>query len=232
MKQDPIHRKFHYERLTFRMLYAYHENFILPLSHDEVVHGKGSLLSKMPGDDWQKFANLRLLLGHMFAQPGKKLLFMGGEFGQWAEWNHDKSLDWHLLEYASHKGLQCWLKSLNHLYVNEPALHENEFSPEGFEWIDCSDSQQCVLVLMRKGFDEKIIVALNFTPVPRHDYRIGVPCEGAWKEILNSDAEEFGGGGIGSLQSVQSESIAWHGKPFSINLVLPPLAVIFLKCQK
>lgn len=232
MQQDPIHRKFHYERLTFRMLYAYHENFILPLSHDEVVHGKGSLLSRMPGDDWQKFANLRLLFGHMFAQPGKKLLFMGGEFGQWAEWDHDKSLDWHLLEHSNHKGLQFWLKSLNRLYVNEPALHENEFFPEGFEWIDCSDSQQCVLVLMRKGTDEKIIVALNFTPVPRFDYRIGVPYEGAWEEILNSDAEEFGGGGVGNPQAVKSESVTCHGKPFSVNLVLPPLAVIFLKCQK
>jgi 1,4-alpha-glucan branching enzyme len=232
MQQDPMHRKFHYERLTFRMLYAYHENFILPLSHDQVVHGKGSLLSRMPGDDWQKFANLRLLFGHMFAQPGKKLLFMGGEFGQWAEWDHDKSLDWHLLEHSNHKGLQFWLKSLNRLYVNEPALHENEFSPEGFEWIDCSDSQQCVLVLMRKGTDEKIIVALNFTPVPRFDYRIGVPYEGAWEEILNSDAEEFGGGGFGNPQAVKSESVTCHGKPFSVNLVLPPLAVIFLKCQK
>ncbi len=232
MQQDPIHRKFHYERLTFRMLYAYHENFILPLSHDEVVHGKGSLLSKMPGDDWQKFANLRLLFGHMFSQPGKKLVFMGGEFGQWAEWNHDKSLDWHLLEYANHKGLQSWLKSLNHLYVNEPALYENEFSPDGFEWIDCSDSEQCVLVLMRKGAGEKMIVALNFTPVPRPNYRVGIPCEGAWQEILNSDAKEFGGEGVGNPSPVQSESVAWHGKPFSVSLMLPPLAAIFLKCQE
>jgi 1,4-alpha-glucan branching enzyme len=231
MQNDPIHRKFHHEQLTFRMLYAYHENFILPLSHDEVVHGKGSLLSKMPGDDWQKFANLRLLFGQMFAQPGKKLIFMGGEFGQRAEWNHDKSLDWHLLEYPTHKGLQLWLKNLNHLYVNEPALHENEFSPDGFEWIDCSDSPQCILICMRKGVhpSENIIAALNFTPIPRPDYRIGVPFDGAWKEILNSDAEKFGGGGIGDFEPVQSHSIAWHGKPFSISLTLPPLAVIFLK---
>ena len=233
MQNDPVHRKFHHDQLTFRMLYAYHENFVLPLSHDEVVHGKGSLLSRMPGDDWQKFANLRLLFGYMFAQPGKKLLFMGGEFGQWAEWDHDKSLDWHLLEYPNHKGLQSFMKGLNHLYINEPALHENEFSPEGFEWIDGSDSQQCVLVFMRKGVspDDRIIVALNFTPVPRVDYRIGVPCEGAWKEMLNSDAEEFGGGGVGNPQSIQSDSKSWHGQPFSVNLSLPPLAVIFLKYQ-
>jgi 1,4-alpha-glucan branching enzyme len=233
MQNDPVHRKFHHDQLTFRMLYAYHENFVLPLSHDEVVHGKGSLLSRMPGDDWQKFANLRLLFGYMFAQPGKKLLFMGGEFGQWAEWDHDKSLDWHLLEYPNHKGLQSFVKGLNHLYCSEPALYENEFSPEGFEWIDGSDSQQCVLIFMRKGVspDDRIIVALNFTPVPRVDYRIGVPCEGAWKEILNSDAEEFGGGGVGNPKSMQSDSMSWHGQPFSVNLSLPPLAVIFLKCQ-
>jgi 1,4-alpha-glucan branching enzyme len=233
MDNDPVHRKFHHDQLTFRMLYAYHENFILPLSHDEVVHGKGSLLSRMPGDDWQKFANVRLLFGYMFAQPGKKLLFMGGEFGQWAEWDHDKSLDWHLLEFPNHKGLQVFLKNLNHLYVNESALHQNEFTPEGFEWIDGSDSQQCILIFMRKGSnpDENIIVALNFTPVPRVDYRIGVPCEGTWKEILNSDGEKFGGSGSGNPQPVQSKNLTWHGQPFSVNIVLPPLAVVFLKCQ-
>lgn len=233
MDNDPVHRKFHHDQLTFRMLYAYHENFILPLSHDEVVHGKGSLLSRMPGDDWQKFANVRLLFGYMFAQPGKKLLFMGGEFGQWAEWDHDKSLDWHLLEYPNHKGLQVFLKNLNHLYVNEPALHQNEFTPDGFEWIDGSDSQQCILVFMRKGSnpDDNIIIVLNFTPVPRVDYRIGVPCEGTWKEILNSDGEKFGGSGSGNPQPAQSENLTWHGQPFSVNIVLPPLAVIFLKCE-
>ena len=233
MRNDPIHRKFHHDQLTFRMLYAYNENFILPLSHDEVVHGKGSLLSKMPGDEWQKFANLRLLLGYMFAQPGKKLLFMGGEFGQWAEWNHDKSLDWHLLKYPNHKGLQILVKSLNHLYINEPALHQNEFSPEGFEWIDGNNSDQCILVFMRKGRspDDKIIVAINFTPVPRLNYRIGVPNEGHWEEILNSDEKKFGGGGMGNPQPMQSDSLTWHGQPFSVSLVLPPLAVVFLKCQ-
>ncbi|MZH41586.1 MAG: 1,4-alpha-glucan branching protein GlgB [Nitrospinae bacterium] len=234
MKKDPVHRKFHHDHLTFRMLYAYHENFILPLSHDEVVHGKSSLIGRMPGDDWQKFANLRLLFGHMFAQPGKKLLFMGGEFGQWSEWNHDQSLDWHLLEYPNHKGVQHWIKCLNQLYVNEPALFENEFSHDGFEWIDCSDSQQCILVLIRKGKDpdDKIIIALNFTPVPRMDYRIGVPCEGTWKEVLNSDAKEFGGGGVCNPEPVQSELLSWHGRHCSINVVLPPLAAIFLKYQK
>jgi 1,4-alpha-glucan branching enzyme len=234
LKNDPIHRKFHHDKLTFRMLYAYHENFILPLSHDEVVHGKGSLLSRMPGDEWQKFANLRLLLGYMFAQPGKKLLFMGCEFGQWAEWDHDKSLDWHLLEYSKHKGLQFFLKQLNHLYITESALHQNEFSSEGFEWIDGSDAEQCIIIFMRKGSnrDDNIIVALNLTPIPRLDYRIGVPHKGAWKEVLNSDGDEFGGGGMGNSQPSQSSSLAWHGQPFSINLVLPPLAVIFLKCQQ
>jgi 1,4-alpha-glucan branching enzyme len=234
MKNDPVYRKFHQDQLTFRMLYAYHENFILPLSHDEVVHGKGSLIARMPGDDWQKFANLRLLFGHMFAQPGKKLLFMGGEFAQWAEWHHEKSLDWHLLEYLPHRGVQSWLKNLNHLYVNEPALYLNEFSHEGFEWIDCCDSEHSIFTLIRKGNgpDDKIIAALNFTPVPRYDYRIGVPYEGAWTEILNSDSHEFGGGGIGNPQPVHSDSISWHGKPFSINLALPPLAIIFLKCKK
>lgn len=234
MKNDPVYRKFHQDQLTFRMLYAYHENFILPLSHDEVVHGKGSLIARMPGDDWQKFANLRLLFGHMFAQPGKKLLFMGGEFAQWAEWHHEKSLDWHLLEYLPHREVQFWLKNLNHLYVNEPALYLNEFSHDGFEWIDCCDSEHSIFTLIRKGNgpDDKIIAALNFTPVPRYDYRIGVPYEGEWTEILNSDSHEFGGGGIGNPQPVHSDSLSWHGKPFSINLVLPPLAIIFLKCKK
>ncbi len=234
MQNDPIHRQYHHDRLTFRMLYAYHENFILPLSHDEVVHGKGSLLNKMPGDDWQKFANLRLLLGYMFSQPGKKLVFMGGEFGQRSEWNHDKSLDWHLLEYPHHKGLQLWMKNLNHLYVKEPALYENDFSPDGFEWIDCSDASQCTLVFLRKGkrADENIIVALNYTPVPRVDYRIGVPDAGAWGEILNSDAEIFGGGGIVNLGQIHSEPTAWNDKPFSVRLTLPPLAIVFLKSHK
>lgn len=234
MKKDPIHRKFHHGQLTFRMLYAYHENFVLPLSHDEVVHGKGSLLRKMPGDDWQKFANLRLLYGHMFAQPGKKLLFMGGEFGQWDEWNHDRSLDWHLLEFDPHKGLQSWVKNLNRLYVNEPALYEKDFSHDGFEWIDCSDTDQCILIHMRKGKDpaDTIVVALNFTSVPRLNYRFGVPHEGAWKEILNSDSEEFGGGGVINFHAVHSDVISSHGQPFSVSLALPPLAVIFLKCSK
>ena len=159
---------------------------------------------------------------------------MGGEFGQWSEWNHDQSLDWHLLEYPNHKGVQHWIKCLNQLYVNEPALFENEFSHDGFEWIDCSDSQQCILVLIRKGKDpdDKIIIALNFTPVPRMDYRIGVPCQGTWKEVLNSDAKEFGGGGVCNPEPVQSESLSWHGRHCSINVVLPPLAAIFLKYQK
>jgi len=231
MQKDPVHRTYHLDRLTFRMVYAYHENFILPLSHDEVVHGKGSLLGRMPGDDWQKFANLRLLFGYMFAQPGKKLIFMGGEFGQWSEWDHEKSLDWHLLDYPSHKGLQLWVKSLNRLYRTERALYENDFSADGFEWIDCNDSENCILVILRKGSlpEDKLVIVLNFTPVPREGYRIGVPCNGKWKEVLNSDNKIFDGSGQGNKSLCKAESVKWHGQPYSICLTLPPLSAIILK---
>ncbi len=231
MSKEPIHRKYHHNKLTFRMLYAFHENFILPLSHDEVVYGKGSLLRKMPGDDWQKFANLRLLFGYMYAQPAKKLLFMGGEFGQWDEWYHETSVDWNLLQYPAHAGLQRWVTDLNHLYKREPALYDLDFDPSGFEWIDCNDSQQSTLSLMRKGrsTDEFIIVACNFTPVPRHNYRVGAPKAGMWKEVLNSDSTDYGGSGMGNLGLVESEATPFHGRPCSLNILLPPLAVVYFK---
>ncbi len=231
MQKDPIYRSHHLDRLTFRMIYAYHENFILPLSHDEVVHGKGSLLGRMPGDDWQKFANLRLLFGYMFTQPGKKLLFMGCEFGQWSEWNHEKSLDWHLLEYSPHRGVQLWVKHLNQLYRTERALYENDFSTDGFEWIDCNDSENCILIMLRKGNlpEDSLVIILNFTPVPREGYRLGVPHDGNWKEILNSDSKIFFGSGLENKSSCVADSTKWHGQPYSVCLTLPPLSVIILK---
>jgi 1,4-alpha-glucan branching enzyme len=234
MSKDPIHRKYHHNQLTFRMLYAFHENFILPLSHDEVVHGKGSLLAKMPGDDWQKFANLRLLLSYMYAQPGKKLLFMGGEFGQWNEWYHEVSLDWHLLEYPFHSGVKRLVKDLNKLYRDEPTFHELDFHPDGFEWIDCSDSQGSILNLLRKGrsTSDMVLVALNFTPVPRLNYRVGVPRKGYWRELLNSDSMEYGGSGHGNLGGVEASPISFHGRPYSLTLTLPPLGAVFLKREE
>ncbi len=231
MAQDPIFRKYHHNKLTFRMLYAFHENFILPLSHDEVVYGKGSLLRKMPGDDWQRFASLRLLFGYMYAQPGKKLLFMGGEFGQWREWVHDDSLDWDLLDLVPHAGVQRWVADLNRLYRDEPALHELDCSPGGFEWVDCHDADSSVVSLIRKGRspDSIVLVVLNFTPVPRFNYRVGAPRGGFWKEILNSDAREYGGSGHGNLGGVEATPIPYHGRPYSLNLTLPPLSAVFFK---
>ncbi len=229
--QDPIHRKYHQNQLTFSIWYAFFENFILPLSHDEVVYGKGSLIQRMPGDDWQKFANLRLLFGYMYGHPGKKLLFMGGEFGQWDEWYHEKSLDWNLLEYPLHQGVLEWMKDLNRTYRNEPALFEADFSNDGFEWIDFRDSESSVISFMRKGTstDDIILVAANFTPIPRTNYRLGAPRDGIWREILNSDAKTYGGSGHGNLGGVEAVPIPCHGKYQSISLVLPPLGVVFLK---
>ena len=228
---DPIHRRFHHNQLTFRMLYGFTENFVLPLSHDEVVHGKGSLINKMPGDEWQKFANLRLLFGYMYAQPGKKLLFMGAEFGQWREWAHDTSLDWHLLERPFHRGLQSWVEQLNRLYREEAALHELDNDPAGFEWVDCNDSAASVLSLLRKGKSSKdtLLVVCNFTPVPRTNYRVGVPSGGFWRELLNSDAPDYGGSSLGNLGGVEAENEPAHGRPYSLNLTLPPLAAVFLR---
>jgi len=234
MSKDPIHRKYHHNQLTFRMLYTFHENFVLPLSHDEVVHGKRSLLGKMPGDDWRKFANLRLLFSYMYAQPGKKLLFMGGEFGQWNEWYHEVSLDWHLLEYPLHSGVQRWVKDLNRLYRDEQCLHELDFHPDGFEWIDCSDSQGSILNLLRKGRStgDILLVALNFTPVSRFNYRVGVPRGGYWRELLNSDAREYGGSSHGNLGGVEASPISFHGRPCSLPLTLPPLGAVFFKSEE
>ena len=229
--REPIHRQYHQGRLTFRMLYGFTENFVLPLSHDEVVHGKGSLLDKMPGDVWQKFANLRLLYGYMYAQPGKKLLFMGDEFGQWDEWSHDKSLDWHLSEQPSHRGIQNWVQALNCLYRSEPALHELDSDSAGFEWIDTNDNTSSVLSMLRKGKSsaEMILTVCNFTPVPRAPYRVGVSVGGFWREVLNGDAVEYGGSGWGNMGGKEAEAIPTHGRPYSLNLTLPPLSVVFMK---
>jgi 1,4-alpha-glucan branching enzyme len=229
--KNPVHRKFHHDRLTFRGLYAYTENFVLSLSHDEVVHGKSSLLGKMPGDDWQKFANLRLLISFMFSQPGKKLLFMGDEIGQWSEWDHEKSLDWHLLQYPPHSGLQKLVGDAARLYREEPALHELDFDPAGFEWVDCNDSLHSVVSYLRHGrsTDDIFLVACNFTPLPRQGYHVGVPRGGFWQEVLNSDAEDYGGSGQGNLGGLQASPANFHGRPFSLSITLPPLAAVFFK---
>jgi len=232
--KDPIYRKYHHNDLTFRMLYAFTENFVLPLSHDEVVHGKASLLSKMPGDDWQKFANLRLLLGYMYAQPAKKLLFMGGELGQWEEWHHDGSLEWHLLQYQCHTQIQELVRALNRVYRSELALHELDFEPTGFTWIDASDSKQNIISFIRNGksTDEAILSVCNFTPTTHFNYRVGVPKEGFWAELLNTDAKEYGGSGQGNMGGATAEAIPWHGHPHSLNLTVPPLAVVLLKNER
>ncbi len=231
MSTDPLFRRYHHNELTFRIMYAFTENFVLPLSHDEVVYGKGSLLGKMPGDEWQKLANLRLLFGYMYSQPGKKLLFMGGEFGQWREWNHDESLDWHLLEHPLHKGLQRWIQDLNRVYIDEPGLHEFDFDQRGFEWIDSNDSDSSVLSFIRKGSrpEDTLVVACNFTPVPRHNYMIGVDSGGYWKEMLNSDATLYGGSGQGNIGGVETAPISCHGRRYCLTLVLPPLAMVLFK---
>jgi len=229
--KEPVYRRFHHNDLTFRMMYAFTENFVLSLSHDEVVHGKGSLIRKMPGDDWQRFANLRLLFAHMASQPGKKMLFMGGEFGQWREWNHDASLDWHLLEQGPHAGLARWVEDLNKAYRDLPAMHELDFQPEGFEWIDCCDTENCVVVLLRRSKsrpDELVVAALNFTPMPRHNYQIGLPRGGHWREALNSDALLYGGSGQGNMGGVEAMPVPLHGRRWSAAVTLPPLGAIFL----
>jgi len=229
--QDPIHRRHHQDRLTFSICYAFNENFVLPLSHDEVVHGKGSLIGRMPGDAWQQFANLRLLYGWMWGHPGKKLLFMGGEFGQRREWQHEESLEWHVLQYSDHAGVMQWVADLNRLYAGEPALHEVDFEDSGFEWIDSGDTQTSVLSFLRKSRDgtRTVLVACNFTPVPRGNYNLGVPHSGYWRELLNSDAAGYGGSGIGNHGGVQARPVPAHGRPYSLNLTLPPLAALILR---
>jgi 1,4-alpha-glucan branching enzyme len=233
MSLDPVHRRYHHDKLTFRGLYMFTENFVLPLSHDEVVHGKSSLLGKMPGDDWQKFANLRLLLGYMYAQPGKKLLFMGGEFGQWREWSHDMGLDWHLLQYEPHQGVQRWVQDLNRLYREEPALHSLDCQPAGFEWIDCHDADSSVISFLRKGNSGQrdVLAACNFTPVPRFNYSVGVPHRGFWREVLNSDAECYGGSGLGNCGGTATVPLLAHGRTQSLILTLPPLSALFFRFE-
>jgi len=229
--QNPLYRNYHHGELTFRMLYGFTENFVLPLSHDEVVHGKGSLIGKMPGDEWQRFANLRLLYGYMYGQAGKKLLFMGDEFGQVREWTHESSLEWHVLKYPVHQGVQNWVAQLNRVYRQERALHELDTEPPGFEWVDANDSAASVLSFLRKGKAERdtVLVVCNFTPVPRHRYCVGVPYGGYWQELLNSDSADYGGSNLGNGGGVHAESEPVHGRPFSLKLTLPPLGVLFLK---
>lgn len=228
---DPIYRKYNTDKLTFSLIYAYSENFILPFSHDEVVYGKRSMLNKMPGDDWQKFANLRALYGYMYGHPGKKLLFMGSEFGQWNEWNFDRSLDWHLLQYEPYKRLQKFIKDLNEIYREEPALYEVDFNLYGFEWIDFHDYEKSIISFIRKAKDPNnfLVFVFNLTPVPRFDYRIGVPRVGFYREVLNSDAEIYGGSNLGNFGGVYVDNIPCHGRDFSLNLVLPPLSVLIFK---
>lgn len=233
-KNEPIHRKYHQNEITFSVMYAFTENFMLPLSHDEVVHGKGSLLGRMPGDEWQKFANLRLLFGYMFTHPGTKLVFMGGEFGQSAEWNHDKSLDWHLLQYAPHAGLKTFMQELNVHYQSEPALYHFGFEQQGFQWVDYSDTENSVIVYQRKS-DKKedlLIVVCNFTPERRDHYRIGVPFRGKWREIFNSDNLKYGGSGVLNIGDLSTSPIKYQGQDFSVTLSLPPLALTVIKLYK
>ena len=231
MSHDPVHRRFHHNQITFRMVYAFHENFVLPLSHDEVVHGKGSLLAKMPGDEWQKFASLRLLMAYMYGSSGKKLLFMGSEMAPWEEWNHESELPWHLLDDPQRRALDRLLTALNEAYRSEPALHRLDCDPRGFEWIDTSDADRSVVSFLRKSPEgrEQIAVVCNFTPVPRYNYRVGAPRGGYWRELFNSDASEHGGSGHGNFGGVEASPVPYHGRMHSLTLTLPPLGALFLK---
>ena len=231
MREDPIHRQYHHNELTFSMIYAFTENFALPFSHDEVVHGKGSLLDQMPGDLWQRFANLRLLYTYMWTHPGKKVLFMGGEIAQWHEWNHDESVQWHLLQWESHQGMQNLIKDLNKVYKEETSLHQVDFEHTGFEWIDTHNSAESVLVYARRGRDpsDMIVVVLNFTPVPRQRHRIGVPGPGWYQEIFNSDSERYAGSNVGSYPGCEAEQVEWNGRDWSIEMSLPPLGAVMFK---
>ena len=233
-KMEPVHRKYHQNQITFSIMYAFTENFMLPLSHDEVVHGKGSLIGRMPGDEWQKFANLRLLFGWMFMHPGTNLMFMGGEIGQSGEWKHERSLDWHLLGNDIHKGLQQWIKKLNEFYKETPALYEYNFDQRGFQWVDYSDEQNSVVSFIRKGKGEKddLLVVCNFTPEVRHNYRIGVPYKGYWKEVLNSDNSEFHGSGVLNSGQLHTKPVRYHGHDYSVSLTLPPLGISVLTLEK
>lgn len=234
MAMDPIYRKHHHNLVTFSFMYAFSENFVLPISHDEVVHGKKSLLDKMPGDYWQKFANVRAFLGYMMAHPGKKLLFMGAEFGQFIEWDYTKSLDWHLLDYPMHKSLWEYNKALNWFYRNNPALWHQDHSWEGFQWIDPHDSEQSVISFVRKGKrpEELLVVVVNFTPVVRRSYRVGVPVLGTYKEVFNSDRPEWGGSGVSNPEPLQAEAVPWHQAEQSIVITVPPLAAVFFRLEE
>jgi 1,4-alpha-glucan branching enzyme len=229
-QKDPVYRRFHHHTLTFSLMYAFSENFILPLSHDEVVHGKRSLLDKMPGDRWQKFANLRSLYAYMWAHPGKKLLFMGGELAEWEEWNYDGSLHWNLLEYAEHQGVQSLIRDLNGIYRTQPALHEVDFDPSGFRWLEANDASNNVLAFARldaRG-ERPVVCVLNLSPVPRYEYRVGMPLCCRWTELLNTDSGFYGGSGVGNLGGVEAEPVPWHDQPFSALLTLPPLGAVWL----
>jgi 1,4-alpha-glucan branching enzyme len=234
MKHEPIHRRYHHDELTFSLIYAFHENFVLPMSHDEVVHCKGSMLDQMPGDLWQKFANLRLLYSYMWTHPGKKLLFMGSDFGQWNEWDFDSSLQWHLLQWDSHKGLLKCLGDLNRLYRKEKSLYEVDFDYRGFEWIDCHNHDDSTLSYIRRAKDPKdfLVVACNFTPVPRVGYRLGVPEPGWYEEVFNSDSSYYGGGNVGNGAGIMAEPIGSHGRPYSIHMTYPPLGVCVFKPRR
>ncbi|MDQ6980944.1 MAG: alpha amylase C-terminal domain-containing protein, partial [Ghiorsea sp.] len=229
-EEDPINRSYHHHALTFSAVYAFTENFILPFSHDEVVHGKGSMPEKMPGDDWQKFANQRLLYAYMYAHPGKKLQFMGLEFGQWQEWNFDASLSWEQSNFMPHRGLQLMMRDMNHVYKDEPALYEVDFDSTGFQWIDCNDASQSVLSFIRRDKNGgEVIVVMNLTPVPRENYRLGVPQAGHYQEIMNTDAETYGGSNLGNTGGVHSDTLPWMEQAQSIEITLPPLACLLLK---
>ena len=232
--KDPVYRRWAHNDLTFSLLYAFTENFILPFSHDEVVHGKRAMLDKMPGDIWQKRATLRALYGYMYGHPGKKLMFMGCEFGQWREWNHDESLDWHLLEYTEHRGIQLWVRDLNRTLAGQPALHQVDFDHSGFEWLDCSDFEGSVVSFVRRAHDpaDFVVVVVNFTPVPRDGYVIGVPEAGQYVELLNSDADIYGGSNVGNAGAIETEPTPAHGRPHRLSLVLPPLGCLILKRER
>ncbi len=230
MQEEPIHRKHHHNRMTFGLTYAFSENFLLPLSHDEVVHGKRSLLGRMPGDEWQRFASLRTYFGFLYTHPGKKLLFMGGEFAQVREWNHDTSLDWHLLDQALHRGVQGLVRDLNHVYRETPALHELDCRREGFEWIIVDDNDSSVFAWTRRAQNGDFVICIsNFTPVVRYDYRIGVPMHCRYRELLNSDERKYGGSGVSNPSVIESEAVTSHGQPASVRLTLPPLATLILQ---
>jgi 1,4-alpha-glucan branching enzyme len=229
--EDPVNRKYHHAQLIFSIWYAFSENFVLPFSHDEVVHGKGSLIGKMPGDEWQKFANLRLLYGYMWGHPGKKLIFMGCEFGQKREWQHDESLEWDVLQYPHHEGLQRWVADLNRFYRSQTALYQQDFNGDGFQWMDCNYAEKSVISFVRRGIspDDTLLIVCNFTPVVRENYLVGAPSGGVWREVLNSDAELYGGSGIGNFGGVEAAPVSSGEMYHALMLRLPPLAVLFFR---